>query len=450
MSDIESWKHLLGTLVLAVPALLVAAYGTFAILDIRVGEALISRLMRWATALALLAALGMFGLMLHTGSRRFSIPIGEWVVLPGADFHFLVQIAFDRLSLAFVILTLVLSGVVGEFSTRYLHREPGFTRYFLIYSLFVLGMVTAALADTIETLFTGWELVGLSSALLVGFFHQRPGPVRGGLWVWAIYRFSDAALLLAAVVLHNETKTGEFGTLLGEGPWPAGSPTIPPDITMLVGFLLLLAAAGKSGLVPFSGWLPRAMEGPTTSSAVFYGALSVHLGAFLLLRMSPFLATSWVLSLAVVVLGLATAALASLACSVQSDIKSSLSFASLAQVGIIVAEIGLGLPWVALVHIIGHACLRTLQFLRAPNLIQDRQKLENAVGGRLAGPMRGILPESTRSWLYRFALERGSLDVLLWDWLGRPFVGLLRGLDRLDRQWSQLLGGEAGKKRDRP
>ncbi len=105
-----------------------------------------------------------------------------------------------------------------------------------------------------------------------------------------------------------------------------------------------MAAAGKSALVPFSGWLPRAMEGPTPSSAVFYGALSVHLGAFLLLRVSPLLEASPVLSAVVVALGLATAVFAYLAGSVQTDIKSALSFASLAQVGIIVAEIGLGLP----------------------------------------------------------------------------------------------------------
>jgi NAD(P)H-quinone oxidoreductase subunit 5 len=158
--------------------------------------------------------------------------------------------------------------------------------------------------------------------------------------------------------------------------------------------------------------------------------------------MSALIAVSPLLSWAVIILGLSTAILASLAGSVQADIKSALSYASLAQVGIIVAEIGLGLPWVALVHIIGHACLRTLQFLRAPSLIQDHQRLSNAVGGRLGGPMGLLLPERAAAWLYRFSIERGSLDVLLWDWLARPFVRLLQWLDRLDRRWAGLVGGE--------
>ncbi len=117
------------------------------------------------------------------------------------------------------------------------------------------------------------------------------------------------------------------------------------------------------------------MEGPTPSSAIFYGALSVHLGAFLLLRVSPILEQSLLLSAAVVVIGLVSAIFAALAARVQTDIKSALAFASLTQVGIIVAEIGLGLRYIALIHIIGHACLRTLQLLRAPTLLHDYHTL---------------------------------------------------------------------------
>src|SRR5262249_33286198 len=153
-----------------------------------------------------------------------------------------------------------------------------------------------------------------------------------------------------------------------------GSTPATPTQALVVGLLLVVAAAGKSALVPFSGWLPRAMEGPTPSSAVFYGALSVHLGAFLLLRMSSLLSASPALAGLVVALGLVTAVCAHVTGSVQTDIKSALSFASLAQVGLIVAEIGLGawfpfLWYVALAHLLGHACVRTLQFVRAPTLL---------------------------------------------------------------------------------
>jgi NAD(P)H-quinone oxidoreductase subunit 5 len=317
--------------------------------------------------------------------------------------------------------------------------------------VFLLGMVTAALADTIEALFAGWELVGLSSVLLIAFFQNRPAPSRNGLHVWVVYRVSDAALLVAAVVLHHMVGEGDFDRLLGFEPWPHGQPTVAAPQALVVGLLLLVAAAGKSALVPFSGWLPRAMEGPTPSSAVFYGALSVHLGAYLLLRLSPLIGASAVLAVAVVGLGLLTALYAQAVGSVQTDIKSALSFASLGQVGLIVAEIGGGhwLPflwYVALVHLLGHACLRTLQFVRAPNFLQDHRALENAIGERLPRPP-GLLrfaPESVRTWLYRFALERGYLDALLADYVVRPFVALFRWFDARERRWVNFLSGGRG------
>jgi NAD(P)H-quinone oxidoreductase subunit 5 len=193
------------------------------------------------------------------------------------------------------------------------------------------------------------------------------------------------------------------------------------------------------------------MEGPTPSSAVFYGALSVHLGAFLLLRVSPLLEFSTTLSVVVVLVGLATAVFAYLAGSVQTDIKSVLSFASLSQVGIIVAEIGLGLRYVALVHILGHACLRTLQFLRAPTLLHDYHTLENAIGEHLpraGAPWHGIPFGRRRAWIYRLALERGYLDALLRDYVVGPFVRELRRCDALERRWTDWLEGEESRESD--
>jgi NAD(P)H-quinone oxidoreductase subunit 5 len=357
--------------------------------------------------------------------------------------------------LPFALLAYLLSGTIAIFANRYLHREPGYDRFFVLYALFISGMTLTAFAGTIETLFVGWELVGLSSAFLVAFFHERQMPVRNGLRVWTVYRVSDAAFLVAALVLHHMTGKGDLNNLIDGGPWPAGRALLSQHQAMIVGFLLLLAAAGKSALVPFSGWLPRAMEGPTPSSAVFYGAISVHLGAFLLLRIGPILEASLVLSSAVVLVGLITAVYASLAGRVQADIKTTLSFASLTQVGIIVVEIGLGFRYLALAHIIGHACLRTLQFLRAPTLLHDYHALENAIGERLAwrsGFWRTAFPESVRVWLYRFALERGYLDALLADYVARPFLKIFQTCDALERHWTKFLsaGGSRESRRFTP
>lgn len=426
--------EILGVIVLLCPSLLVLVLGLKTLVGRAMSEPAIIRWTQATNVIGLLAALSVLAGMLDHGDRFVAIELGNWVIIPEQHFHFHLKFVFDRLSVPFCILSLLLCGVVASFSSRYLHREEGFNRFFVCYSFFTLGMVVTSLAGTVEVLFFGWELVGLSSALLVAYFHERPAPVRNGVRVWSVYRIADAAFLLAALMLHHFTGEGDFAKLTGSGPWPEGVAAITSSEALAVGLLLLVAAAGKSALVPFSGWLPRAMEGPTPSSAIFYGALSVHLGAFLLLRVSPILELSALLSGAVVVVGLATAAYGALVSRVQTDIKTALTFASLTQVGLIVAEIGLGLRYLALAHIIGHACLRTLQLLRAPTLLHDYHTIENAIGGRPS-----VKPAKDR-W-YRFALERGYLDNIIDLYLVRPFQRLFRWCDRNERRWTDWLSG---------
>jgi NADH-quinone oxidoreductase subunit L len=449
MLDAVEWMTWLGMAAIAAPVLLVVFLGVCSLLEQRLSEQAINRSIQAAIGVGLLSSLGVLMLMLALGTRHVVVYVSEWVNTAG--FHVAVKFVFDRLSVPFAILSFVLTGTIAVFGSRYLHREPGYNRFFVLYAVFLLGMIMAALAGTIETLFLGWELVGLSSALLVAFYQERPGPSRNGLWIWCVYRVSDAALLLAAVVLHHMTGEGDFDRLLGTGPWPAGRASVSGTQAFIVGVLLLVAAAGKSGLVPFSGWLPRAMEGPTPSSAVFYGALSVHLGAFLLLRVSSLLERSVWLCAVIVALGLLTAVLAYLAGSVQTDIKAALSFASLSQVGLIVAEVGLGFRYVALVHLLGHACLRTLQFVRAPTLLHDYHTLENAIGEHLprpALPINHLIAEPVRLRLYRLALERGYLDSWLRSYVVVPFVCLFRYCDALERRWTDFLTGARSRESD--
>jgi len=448
MFDHASFVVGLGLVAFAAPVLLLCVLGAPALVGRQLGEDAVARACRWTIVTGLLATLAVLALMLVHGTRQESIALGEWVVIP--NYQFSVKLVFDRLSVPFALLTFLLCGTIGVFASRYMHSEPGYNRFFLLYAVFVVGMVVAALAGTIETLFAGWELVGLSSALLVAFFQERPAPVRNGLRVWSVYRVSDAALLLAAVVLHHVRGGGDFADLFGAGAWPEQRAAVSGGAALAIGSLLVVAAAGKSALIPFSGWLPRAMEGPTPSSAVFYGALSVHLGAFLLLRASPLLDASPALAGGVVALGLATALYAYLTGSVQTDIKSALSFASLVQVGLIVAETGLGLRYVALVHLLGNACLRTLQFIRAPTLLHDYHLLENAIGEHLPryGEPLPLTSGRLRGWLYRLALERGYLDALMAAYVVRPFVCLFRSCDALERRWTDFLAGGTSRESD--
>lgn len=455
MLDIDRAIYILGLMTVVSPVLLTAVIGLAALVDRPLSERGIARVVYIAVVTGLTAALLILVFMLWSGKRQVPIQLGAWVQIP--EYEFSIKFVFDRLSVPFVILSYLLCGTIGAFATRYMHREAGFSRFFALFTLFLLGMTVTSLAGTIETLFAGWELVGLSSALLVAFFHERPMPCRNGLRVWTVYRVSDAALLIASIILHHlhtadHHSLGEFSYLLGgEEGWPFGKaphlPNFTPTMALIVGLLLIVAAAGKSALVPFSGWLPRAMEGPTPSSAVFYGALSVHLGAFLLLRFSALIELSPVLGVVIIVLGLVTAMFAAFATSVQTDIKCALSFASLTQVGIIVVEIGIGIFWpdfryVPLIHIIGHACLRTLQFIRAPTLLHDYRILENALGEHISHPpKRSRLSDQLYLWFYRFGVERGYLDSMLSEYIVKPFLAVLRAFDRAERWWIGLLSG---------
>lgn len=436
---------ILGITVVAAPLVLVFAIGIFMLTGHPLSERGIARLTQMLVTTALLAACLLLAIMLSTDRVRYVVDLGRWVDLPTEHFHFTLKFLFDRLSIPFVILSLALCGVISAFANRYMHRDEGYLRFFFLYAIFMLGMVVSAVAGTIETLFLGWELVGLSSALLVAFFQTRTNPVRNGLRVWTIYRFADGAFLLAALVLHHLTGGGDLELMMGEAPWPDSICPISSTHALVVGTLLLVAAAGKSALIPFSGWLPRAMEGPTPSSAIFYGALSVHLGAFLLLRIAPMLEQSFILQAMIVLLGTATAIYAAITANVQTDVKSALALASLLQVSIIVVEIGLGLRYLALIHIIGHASMRSLQLLRAPSLLRDQRHLADNLGYEQTRTNTATQPQPSNFHLavYRWSLERGYFDSLLDGWIATPCVRLFRWCDRLERKWNRVLSGES-------
>ena len=255
-------------------------------------------------------------------------------------------------------------------------------------------LIYSSLPEYYDLLLGGWELVGITSVLLIAFFDERREPVRNSIRVFAAYRLADVGLLLAIFFIHYS-----------------------PHSYTTIGLLLLVAAAGKSAQFPFSGWLPRAMEGPTPSSAIFYGAISVHLGAYLLLRSSHIIDQSPWASAAIFFIGAQTALVATLVHRVSPDAKTSLAYAAMAQLGIVFVEISLGFPRLALAHIIGHAIVRTLQFLRAPSMLHDYHRVHAAAGGHLAktgAVYERLVPQGLQVWLYRAGLERGYYDSLPW------------------------------------
>jgi NAD(P)H-quinone oxidoreductase subunit 5 len=346
-----------------------------------------------------------------------------------------IEFLVDRLSLGFAALSAGIAGIVAAFSNRYLHREAGYNRYFVLFAMFVTGMLLVALAGNVEVLFIGWEFVGLSSALLVAFFHNRPAPVFNALRVFSVYRISDAAMLTAAVVLRHAAGTDSL-SLLFSGVLSGSTAALTGTTATTIAMLLIIAVAGKSALLPFSSWLPRAMEGPTPSSAVYYGSLSIHAGCFLLLRSAPLLEQSDLARVLIGGLGAATAIFAAMATRVQSDVKSSLAYAALTQVGIIVLEIAMGWYTIAFIHLAGHACFRLLQFLSAPNVLHDLHGMEDAIGKRPSGRrgyLEAVITSRIRRLLYLIALERGFLDGLMDRFIVEPFLRFANQLTHFDR-----------------
>lgn len=436
-----------GALAALVLTAVAAPVGLFALLGAAsvAGRPLTERWTAFLTGTAMLLACTAlciaFAIHESTPAELRLLSYGAW---SGSYSHAIgLEFLVDRMSLAFAALSAAILGIVAAFSNRYLHCEPGYNRYFVLLAMLSTGMLLVALAGNVEVLFVGWELVGLSSALLVGFFHERPAPVSNALRVLAIYRVSDAALLSAAVLLRHVAGSDSLELLFSGAPALSLAGLTPVKVTAIA-VLIIVAVAGKSALLPFSGWLPRAMEGPTPSSAVYYGSLSIHAGCFLLLRAGPLFEQAMAARLLAGAAGASTAVFAAMATRVQSDVKSSLAYAALTQVGIIVVEIALGWSTIAFLHLSGHACFRLLQFLSAPNVLHDLHGMEDALGGRptpARGYIEALAPRRAQLGLYLFALERGFLD----SWLDRlvvaPFTTLTRRLTILDQRLCAAAAG---------
>ncbi len=416
------WQDVL-VFVVSAPGLI---FGVLALLWL-LGWAPSERLLSRITGLTFSAcALGIGALVWHSGGTHQPVVVtfGNWFAVE--KYRFPLVLLADQLSLPFLTITVILSGLIGQFSATYLHREGGFLRFFLLLHLFAFGSLLAFAAGSFDLLAGGWELVGITSVLLIAFFHQRPAPVENGLRVFGVYRACDIGLLVAVFAFHHWAGTASLAT---------GLPLLTGAQTTAVCLLLLFAATGKAAQLPFSGWLPRAMEGPTPSSAIFYGAISIHAGAYMLLRTQPLLARSRLASALIILIGVATAIHGTIVGRASADAKTSLAYASVTQVGVIFVEIGFGWKWFAVAHILGHALVRTLQFLRAPSMLHDYHRMHSAIGGDHAAAavdLEDLLSERTRLWLYRWAFDRGHLDTILDRWLIGPLMELSRFFARLD------------------
>ena len=361
------------------------------------------------------------------------------------DYGFEIHFLLDPLSLLVALTAGLLLLATSRFSAHYLHREPGFLRFFILMLIFASGILLLVLAGSYDLLFAGWELVGLSSVLLVGYFHERAGPVRASLRVLVTYRLCDIGLLMAPILLHLAIHSSTFVAIRAALADGAATHRLSASIVAL---LLVIAAMGKSAQIPVGGWLPRAMEGPTASSAVFYGGLSVHAGVYLLLRSAPILDHAPIVRIVLLIIGLSTAVMAALSGQVSADAKSGLAYATIAQVGLMFAECGLGLYRLATAHLIAHAVLRYYQFLRTPSVLQDALARRAALGVTEKEPPHRRWAHLTLDWrrlLYRLAIERFEVEAALDRFLVRPTLNAARWFSNLEERLVDCLAGSKPK-----
>ena len=428
---------------LVAPAAALAAIGLPALVGRPLSERATTRVVSLAFSSCFVAALGVLVALANSGFAAQVVHLGRLFAVGHHTAS--IDLVADGLSVPYVCFSTGLCSLVNAFAGKYLHREPGFTRFFILLALFGTGMNLMVLAGSIDVLFAGWEFLGISSALLIGFFHERRNAVDAALRAFVTYRICDVGLFGASVVIHRATGTGDFATLFS-GDWPHATCLVPGPTAVAITLLFAFAALGKSAQVPFSGWLPRAMEGPTPSSAIFYGALSIHAGAYVLLRCESLLdaapLTAWLL----VAVGIGTALHAAVVGSVQTDLKSMLAYASMTQAGIILAEIGLGFRLLPLIHVVSHAILRSLQILRSPSAMHDRHELAAALGGhpgQSSWSVVRLLPRNLSRHLYHLALERGFEETVVSRFVVRPLLAALMAADRAERRWVAVLGGTA-------
>lgn len=393
-------------------------------------ERTVARVATASLVLSLAALATSIALWQAARTASFVARLGQWFSIGEDGFDIVFLLDGSSAPVAMTASVLVLA--TARFSVSYLHREPGFVRFFLLMLTFAAAIQATLLSGSLDLLFAGWEVVGLCSVLLVAFFHERRGPVRAAIRVLVTYRVADIGLVVATVLMHRAYHT----TVFSDAAHKLDHGGSMPVAGTALGLAIAIAAIGKSAQFPLGGWLPRAMEGPTASSAVFYGGLSVHAGVFLLIRAAPFIESSLVTRGALIAIGLITAIMATLSAQVTADAKTGLAYATIAQVGLMFVECGLGLTTVALVHLVTHAILRYYQFLRTPSVLQDALARRGAVGATLADEAAArweLLGVGARRFLYRLAIERFETEAALDRVIVRPFLRLSALLDRVEK-----------------
>ena len=327
-----------------------------------------------ATIAALTAAtvLAVWTLSSVIGGQAHDFEPLQWLDVGGATID--MGLLIDPLTAVMLVVVTAISLLIQVYSLGYMHGDPGFSRYYAYMSLFTASMLGLVLSSNIVQLYVFWELVGVSSYLLIGFWHERPSAAAAAKKAFIITRIGDVGFLIA--ILYLFLKADDFAAAgmnafhipdiwQAAQPLAAGGAVLGGAALTWLALGIFAGAVGKSGQFPLHAWLPDAMEGPTPVSALIHAATMVAAGVFLVARFFPVFQQSADAMTVVALVGAFTAIFAATMGLVMNDIKRVMAYSTVSQLGYMMAALGLGLYAPAIFHLVTHAAFKALLFLGA-------------------------------------------------------------------------------------
>ncbi|MCS7172987.1 MAG: NADH-quinone oxidoreductase subunit L [Armatimonadetes bacterium] len=374
--------------VVGIVALPLAGAVANGLVGFRVGRRAVS----WIGCLVVLGAfgLGVLGFWnLNTAPPETVVRVALWEWIASGDFHVAWALQLDRLAAVMVLVVTGVGFLIHVYSVGYMHGEEAYSRYFTYLNLFVASMLLLVLGGNLLVLFVGWELVGLCSYLLIGFWFERPTAAAAGRKAFVTNRIGDAAFLLGICLVAVTFGTLDVETLAERVQKASG-------VSMTAAALLLFAGAtGKSAQLPLYVWLPDAMEGPTPVSALIHAATMVTAGVYLVARLWPLYVASGVLPV-VAAVGASTALFAATVAVAQVDLKRILAYSTVSQIGYMFLGLGVGSAASGMLHLTTHAFFKALLFLSAGNVMHAMHGL---IDVRRLGGLGRAMPFTAVSFL---------------------------------------------------
>ena len=317
-------------------------------------------------------------------------------------------ILVDPLTIAMLGLVTFVALMVQVYSLGYMRGDPRFGWYYAVHALFAASMLTLVLADNFLLLYVAWELVGICSYLLIGFWHERPAAREAAKKAFIVTRIGDVGLLIGILLLWREV--GSFS--MPEAFEAARTGTMSQGVTTAAALLLFLGAMGKSAQFPFHVWLPDAMEGPTPVSALIHAATMVVAGVYLVARAFPiFQAYDADPLLVVAIVGLVTALMAATIALVATDLKRILAYSTISHLGLMMLSLGAFGYTAAIFHLLAHGFAKSLLFLGAGSVLHstEEQDIRGMGGLRRVMPLTGLV-------FSLGALSLGGIPILAGFW----------------------------------